>query len=160
METGRSSSMDRGQEAAVRGAERTQNALLKAQEHLFVALRRPQPARERRWAEMVGAELAAALAALREHRLEVEGPSGLYAELQRDAPWTQARLRQVGAQLRRIEAEIVDLQLETARVEAGDFQSITSVRSDAERMLLSLRDLLSKEADLIWERFNEPAALD
>lgn len=160
METGRSSSMDRGQEEAVRGAERTQNALLTAQDHLFIALRRPQPSRERRWAEMVGSGLAAARAALREHRLEVDGPSGLYAELRRDSPWTQARLRQVGAQIRRIEAEIVDLQLEAARVQAGDFEGIAAARADAERMLLSLRDLLSKEADLIWERFNEPAALD
>lgn len=160
MATGRSSSMDRGQEGAVRGAERTQDSLLKAQEHLFVALRRPQPTRERRWAESVSGALTAALGALRDHRLEVEGADGLYAELRRDAPWTAARLRQISAQLRRIEAEIVDLQLETARVEAGDFESIGSIRGDAERMLLSIRDLVSKETDLIWERFNEPAALD
>lgn len=152
--------MDRGQEGAVRGAERTQESLLTAQEHLFVALRRAQPTRERRWAEAVGAALASALSALREHRLEVEGPDGLYGELRRDAPWTQGRLRQIAAQLRRIEAEIVDLQSETSRVEAGDFESIGAIRGDAERMLLSIRDLVSKEADLIWERFNEPAALD
>lgn len=160
METGRSSSMDRGQESAVRGAERTQSSLLEAQEHLFVALRRPQPTRERRWAEMVSTELAAALGALRTHRLEVERPDGLYGEIRRDAPWSEARLRQIAAQLRRIESEIVDLQVETARVEAGDFESISAIRGDAERMLLSVRNLLSKEADLIWERFNEPVALD
>ena len=98
--------------------------------------------------------------ALREHRLEVEGPTGLYAEMLRDAPWTQSRLRQLAAQLRRIESEAVDLESEVARVAAGDFESISAVRSDAEWMLLSLRDILSKEADLIWERFNEPVALD
>ena len=152
--------MDPGQQQAVRGAERTQDELLRAQELLFVALRRPQPTRERRWAEAVGAALAGALAALRQHRLEVEGPLGLYAELRRDAPWSGARLRRISAQLRRLEAEVVDLQMEVARVEAGDFESISDVRADAERMLLALRDLLSKEADLVWERFNEPAALD
>lgn len=152
--------MNRGQEVAVRDAHRTQDALLAAQEHLFTALRRPQPSRERRWAETVGAELGSALAALRDHRLEVEGPSGLYAEIRRDAPWTEARLRQIAAQLRRIESEIIDLQIEAARVGAGDLQAIGTIRSDAERMLMSLRDVLSKEADLMWERFNEPAALD
>jgi hypothetical protein len=152
--------MDQGQQQAVRGAERTQDELLRAQEHLFVALRRPQPTRERRWAEAVSSALSAALAALREHRLEVEGPKGLYAEVRRDAPWSEARLRRISSQLRRLETEVVDLQLEVARVEAGDLDSIGEVRADAERMLLSLRDLLSKEADLIWERFNEPAALD
>jgi hypothetical protein len=160
METGRSSSMDRTQESAVRSAERTQNALLAAQDHLYAALRRPQPMRERRWAEAVGANVAAALGALRAHRLEVEGESGLYAEIRRDAPWTEPRLRQVAAQLRRLESEVVDLQVEIARVEAGDFDNISEVRTDTERMLLSLRDVLSKEADLIWERFNQPAALD
>jgi len=152
--------MDAGQRSAVRGAERTQDALLKAQEHLFAALRRPQPTRERRWAEAVATELSAAVARLREHRLEVEAPSGLYAELMRDAPWTQSRLRQLTAQLRRIESEAVDLQAEVARVANGDFESIAAIRADAERMLLTLRDVLSKEGDLIWERFNEPAALD
>jgi hypothetical protein len=160
MEGSRSTPMDAGQRSAVRGAERTQGALLQAQEHLFAALRRPQPTRERRWAEAVAAELSAAGARLREHRLEVEGPAGLYAELLRDAPWTQSRLRQLASQLRRIESEAVDLQSEVERVAQGDFESIAAVRSDAEWMLLSLRDILSKEADLIWERFNEPAALD
>ena len=160
MEGSRSTTTDAGQRSAIRGAERTQDALLKAQEHLFAALRRPQPTRERRWADTVATELSAAVARLREHRLEVEGPSGLYAELLRDAPWTQSRLRQLAAQLRRIEGEAVDLQAEVARVAGGDFESIAAIRSDAERMLLTLRDVLSKEADLIWERFNEPAALD
>jgi hypothetical protein len=145
---------------ALERAERTQSALLDAEAHLYAALRRPQPLRERRWAETVATEVAAALAALRSHRLEVERPEGLYAELQREAPWTVARLRQVGAQLRRLESEIVDLQIELARVEAGDLQGLPHIRADAERMLFGLRDLLSKEADLIYERFREPAALD
>jgi hypothetical protein len=152
--------MNRGQEAAVRGAESTQNALLTAQEHLYAALRRPQPSRERRWAQVVGTELSRALAALRSHRLEVEGAEGLYAEILRDAPWTEARLRQIGAQLRRIETEVIDLEVELARVHAGDLDSVGAIRGDAERMLLTLRDLLSKEADLIYERFNQPPALD
>ncbi|MGE0600724.1 MAG: hypothetical protein AB7J35_04840 [Dehalococcoidia bacterium] len=152
--------MDRGQESAVRTAERTQNALMVAQEHLYAALRRPQPLRERRWADSVATELSAALAAFREHRLEVESPAGLYAEILRDAPWAAARLRQLAAQLRRIESEVIDLEIEVARVAAGDLESISSIRSDAERMLLTLRDLLSKEVDLIYERFNQPAAVD
>jgi len=152
--------MDRTQQQAVTAAERTQNALLAAQEHLFSALRRPQPSRERRWAELVSTEVGAALAALRNHRLEVEGQEGLYAELIREAPWFEARVRQITAQLKRLESEVVDLQFEVARVEAGDFGGISTVRSDAERMLLSLRDILTKETDLVYERFNQPAALD
>jgi hypothetical protein len=148
------------QESAIRRAERTQVGLLEAQEHLYAALRRPQPARERRWAEVVGKELAAALGALRDHRLEVEGDRGLYAEVARDAPWAVQRIRQASAQLRRIEAEIVDLQVEAARVEAGDLQALPAIRADAERMLLMLRDLLNKEADLIYERFRDIGAGD
>jgi hypothetical protein len=42
----------------------------------------------------------------------------------------------------------------------GDFHALPAIRADAERMLRTLGDLMSNEADLIWERFNEPAALD
>ncbi len=55
---------------------------------------------------------------------------------------------------------MVDLQIELARVGAGDLQAMGAVRSDGERALLALRDLLTQEADLIYERFNEPQALD
>ena len=89
-----SSSLTGAQTGALEGAERTQSGLLRAQEHLYAALRRPQPTRERQWAQAVATELAAALAALRDHRLEVEEPAGLYAELQRDAPWAVPRIRQ------------------------------------------------------------------
>src|SRR5574340_1030741 len=92
-------SRTRQQTAALEGAEYTETALLQAQEHLYAALRRPQPGRERRWAEAVGAELAVAIAALRNHRLEVEGDDGLFAELRRDAPWVAPRIRQATAQL-------------------------------------------------------------
>lgn len=155
-----SASLTGAQERAIRRAERTQGGLLEAQEHLYAALRRPQPTRERQWAEVVARELAAALGALREHRLEVEGEEGLYAEIARDAPWAVHRIRQASAQLRRIEAEIIDLQVEVARVEAGDFQALHTIRADAERMLFLLRDLLNKEADLIYERFRDVGAGD
>jgi hypothetical protein len=154
------SSLTGAQAGAIERAERTQHGLLEAEAHLHAALRRPQPLRERRWAEAVATELAAALAALRDHRLEVEGPQGLYDELRREAPWTEPRLRQIAAQLRRLESEIVDLQIEVARVEGGDNQGLHQIRADAERMLLSIRELLGKEADLIYERFSEPSALD
>jgi hypothetical protein len=155
METGGSS-----QHASVSAAEQTQHALLEAHEHLYTALRRPQPMRERRWAEVVSAELARALGAVRDHRLEVEGRHGLYAEILRDAPWAAPRIRQISAQLGRVEAETIDLQIEVARVEAGDNQALPVVREEAERILRSVRDILNKESDLIYERFAEYGALD
>lgn len=156
----RPSLADAAQRSALKGAERTQDALTMAQEHLFRVLRRPQPSRQRRWAEAVQAELAAAVAALRDHRLEVERQEGLYAELRRDAPWVEPRINQIAAQLRRTESEAADLQVEVQRVMEGDLYALPAIRADAERMLHTLRDLMSNEADLIWERFNEPAALD
>src|SRR3970282_1655192 len=45
------------QRGAVDAAEATRNALVEAREHLFRALARPQPGRERKWAERVGAGL-------------------------------------------------------------------------------------------------------
>jgi hypothetical protein len=148
------------QHSALSGAERTQHGLLVAQEALLVALRRPQPTRERKWAERVGQELARVVEGLRQHRLEVERAEGLYGEVLQDAPWAEPRLRQLAAQLRRLEAEAADLQVDVRRVEEGDLHALPAIRYDAERMLLNLRDLLSKEADLIQERFEQPPAAD
>lgn len=157
---GKSSEMTRPQRAAVGAAYGTKDALLEAQNHLFSALRRPQPNRERRWAATVEARVAAALRAIRDHRLEVEGAHGLYFELEREAPWVKPRIRRLVAGLARLEAEMVDLQIELARVGAGDLQAMGAVRNDGERALLALRDLLTQETDLVYERFNEPQALD
>lgn len=148
------------QVSALSGAGRTTEGLLVAQDALLAALRRPQPAREREWATLVSQELARVVEALREHRLEVERVEGLYAEILRDAPWTQPRLRQLEAQLRRLEAEAADLQVEVRRVEEGSLQGLPTIRHDAERLLAGVRDLLSKEADLIYERFEQPPAAD
>jgi hypothetical protein len=148
------------QSSALDAAEASQNALLKAQDHLLVALRRPQPTRERDWAAAVSDALARALNALRAYRLDVDGNAGLYADIARDAPWTAPRLRQLRAQLSRIESELVDLQLEAARVEAGDRQGLGAIRGGVEFALVSLRDVLGKETDLIFERFRDVGALD
>jgi len=143
------------QKAALRDAEGTKLRLLEAQDHLYHALRRPQPARERRWAADVARELEAAVGSIHAHREEVERHEGLYAELLREAPWVAPRVRQFAAQLKRIEAEALDLQVEVARIQAGDLHALGTVRGDAERMLFAVRDLLNKEADIVYERFKD-----
>jgi hypothetical protein len=143
------------QQTATAGAQRTQAGLAAAQEHLYRALGRPQPMRERKWAE-----LDKAREAMEAHRLEVQGPEGVYAELRLDAPWLIPRIQQLVSQLARIEAEAADLKAEVERVKQGDLQALPEIRADAERMLGMLRNLLAREADLIYERFNEPVAMD
>jgi hypothetical protein len=134
--------------------------LRSAQDHLLKALGRAAPGRERDWAERVVAALAAARAAIKAHRDEVESEQGLYGELRFEAPWLLGRVRQLGNQLARLDSEARDLEIEVERVREGDVQGLGAIRGQAEVMLLSLRDLMAKEADLVWERFNEPVALD
>jgi hypothetical protein len=148
------------QRGAIEKADISRNALVEAQEHLYKALGRPQPGRERKWATRVAEELEAASQALSRYRAEVEGETGLYHEIERDAPWLLPRLRQLTNQLDRVEREVEHLAIETVRVVEGDTQALAAIRHDAERMLFLLRDLLAREADLVWEQFNEPAALD
>jgi len=148
------------QRASIDAATRSHDALDLAEHALHAALGRPQPARERAWARHVATELHAAVEAIEAHRREVEGEHGLYGELRFEAPWLLPRVHQLRAQLARIEAEARDLTEEVQRVIGGDLQGLSAIRTDAERMLLSLRDLRAKENDLIFERFNEPVALD
>ena len=148
------------QRGAIEAASASRNDLVEAQHHLLKALGRPQPGRERKWAQHVATELEAARRALQHYRAEVEGDEGLYAEVQRDSPWLIARVRQMQNQLQRITQESDHLQEEVERVVAGDVRALPAIRQDAERMLLVLRDLLAREADLLVEQFNEPAAQD
>lgn len=148
------------QRGAIEAASASRNDLVEAQQHLLKALGRPQPGRERKWAVAVSEELAAARRALEHYRSEVESERGLHAEIQRDAPWLIARVRQIQNQLQRITQESDHLQEETERVVGGDLHALPAIRQDAERMLLLLRDLLAREADLLFEQFNEPAAQD
>jgi hypothetical protein len=149
-----------GQREAIDAAVTTRNALVDAREHLFRALGRPQPGRERKWAGRVWQELASAREALQQHRAEVESDEGLYGELKVDAPRLLPRVEQLKAQLARIITEADDLAAEVDRVRNGDPQSLATIRYDAERMLATLQDLIARENDIIFERFNEPPALD
>ena len=149
-----------GQSGAIKRAEGTQHALSEAQHALYLALGRAQPARERRWATKVATALEGARGAIRRHRDEVAGDGGLYDEFRFEAPWLVPRVDQLITQLRRIEAEAGDLATEVQRVVEGDLQAMPAIRSEAERLGVMVRDLMAKEVDLIYERFNEPAALD
>lgn len=158
--TGKVAASARREAESVEGAERSHRTVALAEKHLQAALRRPQPSRERAWAREVATQLAEGREALAAHRKEVEGPEGLYDELRFEAPWLLGRVSQLTNQLNRIEQEAGDLSAEVERVAEGDFQPLPYIRADAERMLLSLRDVLTKETDLMFERFNQPAALD
>jgi hypothetical protein len=149
-----------GQRGAIERAGASHGTLTQAQNHLYRALGRAAPGREREWADRVLNDLAAARAAIAAHRAEVEGEVGLYGELRFEAPWLLGRLRQLANQLERLASEARDLEFEVERVREGDVQPLPLIRGQAEVMLLSLRDVMAKEADLVWERFNEPVALD
>lgn len=148
------------QRGAVKAAGVTRGALVDAREHLFRALARPQPGRERKWAQRVWDELSIAREALRQHQSEVESEEGLYGELKLDAPRLLPRVEQLRAQLGRIITEADDLAAEVDRVREGDRHGLATIRYDAERMLASLQELIARENDIIFERFNEPPALD
>lgn len=149
-----------GQESALGGAERSHSGLAEAQHRLHRALGQAQPGREREWAGLVLREMQETRKLLAAHREEVQSADGLYDELRFEAPWLLPRLQQMVAQTARLESEAADLEAEARRCAEGDLSGLAGIRHDAERMLALLRDLLAKESDLIYERFNQPPALD
>lgn len=149
-----------GQAGAITRAGASKEVLEQAQSVLYRALGRPQPLRERKWAERVASALADARAAIRSHRDEVVGEGGLYDVLRFEAPWALQRVGALDAELLQIEDEAGRLGADVERVRLGDLTRVGNIRRCAERILSHLRDVLAREADLIWEQFNQPSAVD
>jgi len=140
--------------------ERSDASLRQAQRALARATRPPEPGREHDWVAEVTPALETAQRAMHLHREAMEGPRGLYEELQHEAQWLVPRLERLLGRLGRIEAETDALRQALARtgVEPGDGSA--TIRADAERMLGRLRALAAREGDLLFDRFNEPSAGD
>ncbi|MEZ4492647.1 MAG: hypothetical protein R3C29_04950 [Dehalococcoidia bacterium] len=148
------------QQQAISQTGTSHRSLVTAQNSLFRALGRAAPLREREWAARVAEALDEARRCIASHRASVEGHGGLYDELRFEAPWLLSRVQQLVNQLRRLEAEAEDLSIEVERVRQGDLEPLPRIRAEAELVLRSLREVMAKETDIIWERFNEPVALD
>jgi hypothetical protein len=152
--------LTQGQAGAIERAGASNKAIEQAQRVLYRALGRPQPLRERKWADRVSSAVSQARDAIHEHRKEVVGEGGLYDELRFDAPWLLQRVNELDNELGRIEDESSELQAEVDRVRAGDLAAVNDIRRKAELIFVRLRDVLAREADLVWERFTQPPALD
>lgn len=148
------------QRSALRVKGEDHVSLFASIQELEAALGQAQPGREASWAELVSTRLQVLRRALTDHVGHARQPDGLYEEIEEEAPRLAPRLRQLERQLQRLEAEARDLQLEVERVRNDDLSALGAIRSDAERMLGSLREVLAKENDLVFERFEEPPALD
>lgn len=152
--------LTRAQETAISQTETSHDNLRDAQVHLDLVLANAQGGREQDWATEVSRALLVVREALARHRHRVQGHSGLYAEIQNDAPWLKPRTDECSRQLLRLEQTAVDLQLDVDRVKGGEARAARGIRGDAERLLSSLKDLQAKENDLIFERFRDLPAAD
>ena len=148
------------QQAAIDQQDRSERSLARAQHRLETALRAAQPGRAKAWATAVQPPLEVLREALAHHSKQMLGPEGLYGELESEAPHLTSRVRQVERQLLRITREAEDLAREIELVTEGTLGGLPGIRGDAERLLRAIRDLMSKENDLIFEQFEEPPALD
>jgi hypothetical protein len=140
--------------------ERGEQSLREAERALARASRAPDPGQEREWVAEVTPALETAQRAIRLHREAMEGPRGLYEELQHEAQWLVPRLERLLARLGHIEAETDGLRRILAGASDEPAASPAAIRADAQRMLRALRALASREGDLLFDRFNEPSAGD
>lgn len=140
--------------------ERSDESLRAAERALARATHPPEPGRERDWVAEVTPALETAQHAMRLHREAVEGPQGLYEELQHEAQWLVPRLERLLGRLGRIEAETDALRQMLTGASDEPTQGAAAIRADAQRMLGKLRALAVREGDLLFDRFNEPSAGD
>jgi hypothetical protein len=148
------------QSNAIRQTARSHHVLIEAQAHLHRALERAQGRREMEWAGLVASELRAARDKIAAHRDEVRGSSGLYHELQFEAPRLIPRVERMAALLQQLESEAARLAGRVEVICGGDARELRGVRPEAERMLQTLRTLMFQENDLIFERFREIGSPD
>ncbi len=140
--------------------ERGEESLREAERALARATRAPEPGREGEWVAEVTPALETAQRAMRLHREAMEGPRGLYEELQHEAQWLVPRLERLLARLGHIEAATDELRRMLAGASEEPGEGTATIRTDAQRMLRSLRALAVREGDLLFDRFNEPSAGD
>lgn len=148
------------QQRAIDAKLRSHCALSDAQAHLYDVLAAAVVGRERAWAQNVVGAIDAARAAIERHAAEVTAHDGLYAEILTDTPWLARRVDRVQRQLARLQRQVGDLVATLEAVTSGESADAAGVRADAEQMLLSLRDLMGQENELVYEQLNEPPALD
>lgn len=148
------------QQRAIDAKTRSHCALSEAQSHLYAVLSAALVGRERAWAQGVVGALRAAHDAVEQHAAEVGAPDGLYGEILLDAPWLERRVERVQRQLARLRQQVGDLARTVESVAGGERDAARSVRYEAEQMLVALRDLMSQENELVYERLDDPPALD
>jgi len=148
------------QSHAIRRTERSHHALIEAQAHLHRALEKAQGGREMEWSRQVAKDLREARRKIASHRSEVRASSGLYHELQFEAPRLIPRVEKMASLLVRLEEQAARLAERVEVICGGDARALRGVRPEAEKMLQSLRTLMFQENDLIFERFREIGAPD
>jgi len=146
--------------SAIDSNRQSHDVLASVQAHLYEALSAAQLGRERDWAVRVVPALRAAQDAIDRHAEDVRSPSGLYSELQLDAPWLSKRLERLDRQLERVREQARDLSEKLVAMEQGMQAEAQAIRADSERLLASLRDLVTQENELVYERWLETPALD
>ena len=149
-----------GQFDALDAAQESHDALDVAHELLVRALGRAQPGREVRWAEEVSRDLDRARRAIRSHRRQVTLAGGLYEEIRVDAPRLLPRLAWLERDLARIEERAEALARKVVAVCEGDLTDLDDIRSEGAALMARLRSVMAAENDLVYERFEEPPALD
>ncbi|HWO93733.1 MAG TPA: hypothetical protein VNL92_03125 [Dehalococcoidia bacterium] len=134
--------------------------LAEARIQVHRALGRALPGRERDWADHVAGTLELLRTALADHKGDALGAKGLYEQIRFDEPRLTRRVDELEAELLRIEGVAAQLHERAQRISQGERAGIETMRDDTEALLKAIRDLLAAEADLVWEQYNEPIALD
>ncbi len=152
--------LQQSQYSVLKTTEATHTSLLEIQNHLYEALQAAQKNREKKWADYVAKKLKSVRDMIQQHTEEVRAPDGLYYELQFEAPHLIKRVEQLIEQLEFIAVKAADLAASLEEIKEGDQQALKQIRPDAELMLAQLRNLISKENDIIYERFRDEGHVD
>jgi len=151
MEASMEPSSSKPEQAFVEELRRRRAELRESMSALELALARPAPGGQARWAERVRVALVELSADFREHIDITEDPEGLYGELLKAAPRLSGSVANLTGEHARIRGLVDDL-LDCVDTTAAD-QDVDRVRDLGTTLLSRLLRHRQRGSDLVYEAF-------
>lgn len=130
-------------------------SLLSAVHQVGAALASPAPGREQEWGGGVLSGLLDLTRAFKAHVHAVQGPDGLYEEVESSMPHAGNRVQYLRETNQSLADRLELLEREVRRIADGEGTAFMAVRANALQLIGEVRHQQSREVDLVYQAFQQ-----